>query len=311
MRVRYLFAAVLLCVMISPILKARDWTDSTGKFTQEAALVDYDDETAILKKPDGKLVSIPIDYLSKEDQKYLETEEAKKVHEDYPTPYREWRLRDGREFEGEVIDYARSNVEFERKFGKVFINDKEFDKMNVPQQFIILQSVSQEAQKSIENAYALSEWLAAKGGKTSFFVEGVVMELQNGEQFSVPFFMFSSADQNVLRPGWKDWVATADKKEESVQDSMSRSQASLYLRARTRLDDEERKLNMMANTIRIQDGFGIRRWRVNMMPKPGANVPIIQIVAPGQNSYDAMAWAAQHYPMYTPGGVSRINDYNY
>jgi len=70
-------------------------------------------------------------------------------------------------------------------------------------------------------------------------------------------------------------------------------------------------LNMMANTIRIQDGFGIHRWRVNMMPKPGVNAPITQIIAPGQNSYDAMAWAAQHYPMYTPGGVSRINDYYY
>ncbi|MDR1959293.1 MAG: hypothetical protein LBQ54_09690 [Planctomycetaceae bacterium] len=50
----------------------RIWTDSTGKFQIEAALVNYDGkEVRLRKKIDGKVVTLPVEKLSEEDVLYL------------------------------------------------------------------------------------------------------------------------------------------------------------------------------------------------------------------------------------------------
>jgi len=36
---------------------------------------------------------------------------------------------------------------------------------------------------------------------------GCTVELENGDQYGVPFLFFSDADLEVLRPGWERWLA--------------------------------------------------------------------------------------------------------
>jgi hypothetical protein len=50
----------------------RTWTDTTGKFSQEAQLVEFTDGFATLKKRDGTKVKIPAKRLSDSDRKYLQ-----------------------------------------------------------------------------------------------------------------------------------------------------------------------------------------------------------------------------------------------
>jgi len=49
----------------------RKWTDRTGKFSVQAALVEVRDEVVQLRRDDGKVISVPIDKLSDADQRFL------------------------------------------------------------------------------------------------------------------------------------------------------------------------------------------------------------------------------------------------
>ena len=52
---------------------ARTWTDTTGRFSIEAELVEVKDGRVWLKKADGKVVAVPLERLSKADRGYLES----------------------------------------------------------------------------------------------------------------------------------------------------------------------------------------------------------------------------------------------
>jgi hypothetical protein len=51
----------------------RTWIDATGKYKIEAELISQEDGTVKLKRRDGTIVSLPIDKLSEDDRKYLES----------------------------------------------------------------------------------------------------------------------------------------------------------------------------------------------------------------------------------------------
>ena len=63
--------AVVVCSSVVLAEEMRTWTDSSGAFTIEASLVSFDGTTAKLQKADGKILSLSIDKLSEEDQRYL------------------------------------------------------------------------------------------------------------------------------------------------------------------------------------------------------------------------------------------------
>jgi hypothetical protein len=54
-----------------PVEAARVWVDSSGRFQQQAALIGHDAGSVTLRRPDGIVVRVPIDRLSRRDQWYL------------------------------------------------------------------------------------------------------------------------------------------------------------------------------------------------------------------------------------------------
>lgn len=50
----------------------RKWTDSSGKYTVEAEFVEFKDGKVRLRKPDAKVVAVPIEKLSQADQAFVE-----------------------------------------------------------------------------------------------------------------------------------------------------------------------------------------------------------------------------------------------
>jgi len=56
----------------------RTWTDATGEFHVEAALVGFAEGNAQLKKRDGSMISVPAAKLSKPDRSYLQRELARR-----------------------------------------------------------------------------------------------------------------------------------------------------------------------------------------------------------------------------------------
>ena len=50
----------------------RTWTDSTGKFTIEATLLEFADGKVKLERTDGRIVTLPFEKLSAADQQFVE-----------------------------------------------------------------------------------------------------------------------------------------------------------------------------------------------------------------------------------------------
>jgi len=62
---------LLFVVPLAASASGREWTDASGKFRVEAELVAIRNGKAILEKPDGTVLSIPVDKLSPDDQAFL------------------------------------------------------------------------------------------------------------------------------------------------------------------------------------------------------------------------------------------------
>jgi hypothetical protein len=77
MTLRLLGAAAAAWIVFAAEAPARTWTDSTDKHSIEADLVDVRDGTVRLKKENGNVITLPVEKLSDEDQKFLKEEEAK------------------------------------------------------------------------------------------------------------------------------------------------------------------------------------------------------------------------------------------
>jgi hypothetical protein len=85
---RTAIVVVLVLAVCAPTAFARTWTDSTGNYTVEAELVDFEDGKVHLKKGDGTIVSVPIEKLSNVDQAYVRGEQntAPSKKEQQPIP---------------------------------------------------------------------------------------------------------------------------------------------------------------------------------------------------------------------------------
>ena len=66
--------ALLLCLFATSVLSARSWTDRSGKYKIEAEFVGFSDGKAMLKRSDGRLLSIRASQLSPADQKFIRDE---------------------------------------------------------------------------------------------------------------------------------------------------------------------------------------------------------------------------------------------
>lgn len=66
-----LLLAAFIFFVGSSIAPARTWTDRSGKYSVEAELVGFKDGKAVLRRGDGRVVSIRASQLSAADQKYI------------------------------------------------------------------------------------------------------------------------------------------------------------------------------------------------------------------------------------------------
>src|SRR5205085_12657673 len=59
-----------------------------------------------------------------------------------------------------------------------------------------------------DDRQALEDWIVRQQGQPrTFVVDGALLELENGDEYVVPFFFFADQELNILKPGWDQWVA--------------------------------------------------------------------------------------------------------
>ncbi|WP_425617953.1 SHD1 domain-containing protein [Anatilimnocola sp. NA78] len=301
------YCALVLMGCFALSASARDWTDSTGHFKLTADLVATSDTLAVLKREDGTLVAMPLAKLSKEDLEYLKSKEAADAVRKTSDQVQTWTLTNGYKLVGRVVSYGRKNVSIQRRRGRFYVNDRLFSNLPELYQKIVPAIVSHFEKEPINDQAAFEAWvLRQRGQLRTFTYEGVVLEMENGDEYGVPFFLFSADDLKVLEPGWKDWFA-ADKERQLQADH------EFLLQSLAQQYQEDRKLRlqiaMMQLDLQAYTAGLFSLWEVHLIPPLGHGRPFV-VIEPGRNSDDAARSALLRNPGFTIGGIARVRRQN-
>lgn len=307
-----LSACVLLLVCVAPSLAARKWSDATGKYTFEGDLVGVNDSTAVIQKADKKkqLVAIKIAQLSQADQEYLKSKEAADVASKASNGEQTWTMKSGLKVNARVVDYGRKDVTIQRRRGKVYVNDRMFENLSGVQQKVLLRIVSHFEDVPLETAKDLNEWIVKlKAAPKTYTCDGVMLELENGDEFGVPFFLFSDADLKVLEPGWKQWLAAHEAREKAEQAQADKEREALLLQkqaeAYQRDREAEHQMRMMELELSAVEAGVTDIWEVELKPRGGGYSRVV--VTSGRNSDVAARKVTEKYPGYVIVGVAKIS----
>jgi hypothetical protein len=290
-----------LIASLGSVSWAREWTDATGRYTVEADLIGFDSMTAVLKKEDGKMVALPIERLSEADQKYLQTKEAEDLSKRSAEKTQTWTLRGDFKVVGRVVSYGRKELVVQRRRGRVYVNDRVFDNLPEVYQKMVPKIVAHHEKIEFADEKDFLEWVRKQRGKPfECMCEGVMLELENGDEYGIPFFFFSDDDLAVLKPGWEQWLAAEkDAQEQAHHDMMVRSMAEQYQRDKA----VDRQIALLQLQLLAVDAGVTDLWEVHLAPAFG--VPV-WVVVPGRNSEVAAAQALRMYPGYSITGIAKV-----
>jgi hypothetical protein len=284
--------------------RARQWTDSTGRYKIEATALAFNDDTVVLERSKKDLLAVPINKLSTRDRAYLLSKEAADDAHQGDVQKHIWTLRDGRKVLGKVIEYGRKTVTLSRRRGKIYLGDRMFDNLPEVYQRMVPQVVAHFEGKPIEGKQGVQDWLIKnRGGPKQFTLDGVVMEMENGDEYGVPFFFFSDADRKILEPGWQRWLAAETNHEEKQRQSfLVQAQAEAYQRDQ----QAQRQISMAQLDLLAYNSGLFSLWEVRMFPRPGTGGYPLNVVVPARNSQQAAYEATQRNPGYVAGPVLQV-----
>jgi hypothetical protein len=283
---------------------ARTWTDSTGAYHVEADLIGFNDATVVLKKEDRRLEAVPVAKLSDQDRAYLRSKEAVDHARQSADATQTWTMASGLKVVGRVVDYAKKDVTIQQRRGRTYVNDRALDNLPEVYRKMLPKIVSFFERTDIKDERELQSWIMRlRGESRTFACEGVLLELDNGDEYGVPFFLFSKDDQNVLKPGWERWLA-------SQQDRAGRDQESMLVRTQAQAYQQDAMANQQIAMMQLQmEGYEaglFDLWEVRLYPGRGVVSPPLTVVVPGRDSRSATAEALRRNPGFVAGPVAKV-----
>jgi len=286
---------------------ARVWTDSTGQYTLDADLVTFNHRTVVLKRADHEMVAIPIETLSNPDREFLKSKEAEKAQREIADAVQTWTLRDGTKITGQITDYARRDVTIQRRRGRMYVNDRVLGNLPEFYQQLLPQIVAHFEALPRADRRALDEWLLRQGAQPrNFHLEGVIIESENGNEYAVPFFLFTEGDAKLLKPGWNAWLATQTAKDYSAGED----QAFLLRSLAAALQSDrliQREIALMQLKLQAVQAGITSLWEVTLYPGPNSAGPPQWVVVPGRDSRQATIAALEQFPGSVVGPIRRVS----
>ena len=306
--IRCFVSVVFALVCVAATAQARVWTDTTGRYTLEADLIAFDDKHVILQRADHHLGAVPIEKLSEADREFLKSKEAADTAARVAGGVQTWTFKNGLMIRGKVVDFARKQVTLQRKRGKIYVNDRVFENLPEVYQRMLPHIVANFEKIEPLDQKGIESWLVRqKGGPRTLTLEGVILELENGDEYGVPFFFFAADDLNVLQPGWDQWL-----KAHESENYENRDQQSFMLQAAAAARQQNQQMNrqmamMQLNLQAVQAGV-TSLWEVTLYPSRAGAGPPLWVVMPGRNSAQATAAAMSANPGYMAGPVRRVSN---
>ena len=314
-------SVALTSILFSSIgtLHARTWTDSSGKYKLNADMIGFDDHCVILQRADGELGAFPIEKLSSPDKEFLKTKEAKDIHSTNLNEVQTWQIDNGLRVTGRIVDFAQKDVTVQARRGKTYVNNIVFE--NLPQiyQYMLPMIIAHLEPTGEIDKRGFKQWVRdLKGQPKTFKLSGVLFELENGDEYGVPFFLFAKADQELLKPGWEAWLKSKSDAEMADREAfLLQSQAAAYKQQQERYEAEAKRreqheafqrriavMNLNLNAIRA----GVTSaWEVTLYPLPGTYARPRWVVVLGRDSLEATRNAMRQNPGFRDGPVRKIS----
>jgi len=308
MKLSRFLAVACLALCLPAVAQGRVWTNTTGEYTIEAELIAFNDTKVVLQRADHELVAIALDDLCDGDREYLESKEGIAAAEKLAKQEQTWKLQGGETLVGRFVDYAAKDVTIQRRRGRVYVNDRNFE--NLPEFFrqLVIRIVAHFEKLPAADRAAFDAWvLQQRGQPRTFHVEGVMLETESGDEYPVPFFVLAEEDQKVLESGLAAWrLEHKEEKYESPTDMAFLLESLAAARHQDHLVQRDIAL-MQLNLQAVQAGL-TSIWEVTLFPAVGQVRPPIWVVVPGRDSREAMAWAMQKNPGYVAGPVRRVSN---
>jgi hypothetical protein len=297
---RFVAATALILSCLTSV-EARVWTDVSGNYSFEANLVAFNETDLVLEKADKTLVAVDMEQLSAADQEYIKSKEAAEEVDKRGAKQQVWKMASGLEVIGDVVDYVQKEMTFSMSRGKIYVNDQLFENLTGIQQRVVPLIAAQFTKRPITDRAGLFDWLKRrKGEPETFTYDGVQMEMENGDLYAVPFFLFSDEALKVLKPGWEEWSskhATFEQQQES----------ELRLQTQAQGGTETNQLLKMQLQMQAYQAGLFSLWEVMLYPGPNMSGWPLYVVVPGRNSAQAAEAALQKNPGYTVGPIARVN----
>jgi len=302
---RLILVVCTCCSLLAGGAAAREWTDSTGKYTVEADLVAFNEQTVVLKRQDHSLVAVPQGKLSAADQKYVQSQEAAEIGARSAAQMQTWTMAGGLKVIGKVVNYGRRDLTIQRRRGKVYANDHLLSNLPEVYRKMLPKIVAHFENAPINSQEEFEAWvLKQKGQARTFTCDGVMLELENGDEYGVPFFFFAPDEMKILQPGWDRWLAAANDKAQQEQHAfLLQSQAQAYQQDRQASQQiAMMQLEMQAYTAGLFD-----LWEVRLFPGQGMASPPLTVVVPARDSRSAAVEAMRRNPGFVVGPVARVS----
>lgn len=285
------------CMAAFPVVaqaEVRQWTSKDGNYKVDAEMVSFNKELIVLKKPDGDLIAVELKELSDKDRDFVASEETDAEHRKSVSEMQTWTSRDGMKVRGRILAFGRKDLVVQRRLSRVYIGDKLFSNIDPLHQRLILKVISHLENTELKDERQLQEWAKGLGGSPkSYTLEGVLMELESGDEIAVPFFLFDPKELELLEPGWELWLERNESQQSREQeDFLMRAQAMAYQRDR----QVDRQIEMVKLGLLGAAAGVVDIWEVGLTPGPSTQGRPMLVLVPAQNSELAAQMALRQYP---------------
>ncbi|MBM4092024.1 MAG: hypothetical protein FJ276_21715 [Planctomycetes bacterium] len=213
---------------------------------------------------------------------------------------------DGFKLVGTLVDYTRTKVTIQRRRGKTYVNDRAFDALPPVYQTVVLKTLGQFEKIADIDRVKFDRWVLKLGGQPrTFDVDGIVMELRDGNEYTIPFVLFSAQSLRLLRGGWEAWLAAYESKDyDALNDESFRLQAQAAAIIRNQEISQQIAVAQF-NLDLVRSGI-TSLWEVTLYPGPGNRFPPRWVLAQGRTNMQAVSMALQQNPGFVAGPVRRI-----
>lgn len=311
-RIHNLFRWSLTCLVVTCAGfnsgLAREWADASGRHTWKAEILAGNKELVVLRDRKGELQAVQVSELSAKDQKFVTRylqETTSKVNRKIQT----WTMASGLNIKGEVVGYKSGPVEISYRNGTPYVNRKRLAKIDPVYQAMLPRLIAATEDSDVETIDDFRDWARKHGRKKhSIQVDGVLMKLENGDEYAVPLFLFAEDDRQVLENGWAQWNAKeTTRAQKEQQDVLLRAEADEYQRQKDQEDRQNKRIQMMQLGLLAADAGVTSIWEVTLMPGRGMNGRPMKVVVPANDSAAAQRAAVQRHPGYVPGPSRQLS----